>query len=338
MQNSELLKFQTFFQNKIYNDLIPLEQKRKVWKNKIEAQKKQSKRLSLIYPLIVLVVSVFTYFIFDVDITALVGVTLFFALIGTFLPSETKLLPSEGLQSDFKQIVIDRTISYIDNRFYYHPEEHITLGEVKRSCLFLQECTTLNNHSGQSSSINLVKGGDLIFSAIGDNQIRLSEISGYGLSEGSDGIKPERKVFQGLFLVSKGTFSLKGVTQVFPKKSFYYEINIAADRGEPIQMDEPNFNQHFVVYGTDLIETHYILSILEMQEIIDFAQQTGVWPAFSFIANEIFVAMRVGENFLEPKVDHSLLEFETIRDYFLDLNFVLDIAKSLDKKLISLQS
>ena len=46
-------------------------------------------------------------------------------------------------------------------------------------------------------------------------------------------------------------------------------------RGELIRLEDPEFESHFVVYGSDQIEARYILSTSLMARITDFKEKTG---------------------------------------------------------------
>ncbi|MHC5091781.1 MAG: DUF3137 domain-containing protein [Planctomycetota bacterium] len=86
-------------------------------------------------------------------------------------------------------------------------------------------------------------------------------------------------------------------------------------RPDLIQLEDPQFEREFVVYGTDQIEARYILSTSLMRRILDFKQK---------------VAVPMKKNMFEPKYFSSLSDFSPILDYYNDLAFAAGIVDDLN--------
>ena len=97
-----------------------------------------------------------------------------------------------------------------------------------------------------------------------------------------------------------------------------------------VELEDPEFESHFVVYGSDQIEARYILSTSLMARITDFKNKTGKKIFLSFIGSMVFVAVSYSRNLFEPKLFTTLLDFEPIRRYYEDLQLIIGIVDDLN--------
>ena len=101
-------------------------------------------------------------------------------------------------------------------------------------------------------------------------------------------------------------------------------------RPDLIQLEDPEFEKEFVVYGKDQIEARYILSLSLMQRILDFKRKTGQKIFLSFIDSKVFIGVWSDHVLFEPKILSTLLDFDLIREYFDDLQLAIGIVDDLN--------
>ena len=94
--------------------------------------------------------------------------------------------------------------------------------------------------------------------------------------------------------------------------------------------NDPEFEKLFVVYGTDQIESRYILSPALMQRIVEFKTKRQKPIYLSFVGSSIFVALSETRPLFEPKIFSSILDFKTVCGYFEDLRVAVEIVEDLN--------
>jgi hypothetical protein len=85
-----------------------------------------------------------------------------------------------------------------------------------------------------------------------------------------------------------------------------------------------------VVYGTDQIESRYILSTSLMRRILEYKRKTGKALHLSFANSNIYVAITTGRDMFEPRLFRSLVGAETLREYLDDLQMILGIVEDMN--------
>jgi hypothetical protein len=101
-------------------------------------------------------------------------------------------------------------------------------------------------------------------------------------------------------------------------------------RGELIKLEDPEFESHFVVYGTDQIQARYILSMSLMERIVEFRKKTGRKIYLSFVGSKVFAAVSYTKSLFEPRLFRTLLDFDPICEYFRDLQLAIGIVDDLN--------
>lgn len=97
-----------------------------------------------------------------------------------------------------------------------------------------------------------------------------------------------------------------------------------------IALEDPRFEKEFVVYGQDPIEARYILSPNLMERILQFRQKTGRRIFLSFVDSKLYLAVWFDRSLFEPKLFRSLLDFQTIQEYFGDVQLAVGIVEDLN--------
>lgn len=104
---------------------------------------------------------------------------------------------------------------------------------------------------------------------------------------------------------------------------------MSKERGQLIQLEDPEFNQLFVVYGHDQVEARYILSTSLMARLVDFRKKASREVYVSFIDDLIYVAIQYEEDLFEPRLFKSMLNFGPIQKYFENLQLMIGIVEDL---------
>jgi hypothetical protein len=309
MKSLEELK--EFYQTDLVNDLRQLEQRRKgVMRNAIMtvsfvgilAVGGAGAMVSQGAPPMV--------FLFALIASVVIG-TLAFKFIG------------KGYKREFKHRIIGKIVQFLDPQLSYQPDGLIDKYTFKASKLF-------KHH------IDRYKGEDLVCGRVGKTEIMFSELHAEYKS-GSGKNQSWHTIFKGLFFIADFNKHFRGQTVVLPdtaEKLFgglgkmLQEWNVS--RADLIKLEDPEFEQEFVVYADDQVEARYILSTSLMQRILDFKRKTGNKIYLSFTGSRVYVAVPMTKNMFEPKYFSNMDKFDPIFDYYCDLAFAVGIVDDLN--------
>ena len=314
MKTLEALK--EFYQTELIKDLQQLEQKRK-----------QIVQNSMIATGVVFVLGLIVAGILMSQ--GAPPVVLIFVLIGCIIVGAIIFsIISRGYKAEFKQQIISKIINFLEPGLGYQPQAMIDQHTFKASNLF-------NHH------IDRYRGEDRVDGVVGKTQISFSEIHAEYKTTTTDSKGRTQTqwhtIFKGLFFIADFNKHFHGQTVVLPdtaEKVFgsfgkmLQSWNVA--RADLIQLEDPEFEREFVVYGSDQIEARYILSTSLMQRILDFKKKTGTKIYLSFIGAKVTVALSMTKNLFEPKYMSSITDFQSILDYARDLSLAVGIVDDLN--------
>lgn len=225
---------------------------------------------------------------------------------------------------DFKERIISPLIQAIDPHLSYTPYLFLPRHLFERSGLF--------NHS-----IDRYSGNDCVRGSVQNIPLEFSDVHAEYQTRDSKGRTQWHTLFRGLFLVAEFNKNFKSKTVVLPdlaEKTFgdliggwLQSMNLSRDK--VIQLDDPEFEKRFVVYGNDPIEARYILSHSMMERILDFQKKIS-YPLFiSFVQNHIHVAINTGKDLFEPSIFTSLLEYKQAMEYVNTLHYTIGLIEEL---------
>ncbi|MBN1795157.1 MAG: DUF3137 domain-containing protein [Sedimentisphaerales bacterium] len=232
-------------------------------------------------------------------------------------------LITRGYRSDFKMLVIERLVKFVDEDLNYDASGKIKKSEFNASKIF-------------HTKPNVYKGDDLVYGKVGDTQVKFSEVDAK-YESGSGKNKSVKQIFKGLFFIGDFNKHFAGQTFVLPDTSekflgkigqAFQEWNIS--RPDLVKLEDPEFEREFVVYSTDQVEARYILSTSLMKRIVDFKNKTGKKVNLSFVASQVNVAVSFTKRLFEPRLFRTLLDFEPMQEYFEDLQLAVGIVEDLN--------
>ncbi|MEN8127648.1 MAG: DUF3137 domain-containing protein [Planctomycetota bacterium] len=233
----------------------------------------------------------------------------------------------KGYKREFKQRIIPKIVHFAEPNLSYHPTEKIDEYTFKGSKLF-------------TKGIDRYRGEDLVRGRVDKTDIVFSEVHAeYKTSSGTGKNRRTQwhTIFKGLFFIADFNKHFHGQTLVLPDTAeslfgSFGKMLQSWNIGRPdlIQLEDPEFEREFVVYGNDQVEARYILSTSLMQRILDFKNKTGTKIYLSFTGSKVYVAVPMTRNMFEPKYFSSVNDFTPILDYYRDLVFAVGIVDDLN--------
>ena len=314
MKTLEELK--EFYQTQLIKDLQQLEQKRKkVIQN------------SMIAAGVVLVLGLIVAGVLMSQ--GAPPVVLIFVLIGCIIVGVLAFAAiGRGYKAEFKQQIISKIIAFLEPGLSYQPQ-----GLISQTTF--RACGLFNQH------IDRYQGEDRVHGMVGKTQVDFSEIHAeYKTTTRDSKGRTQTQwhtIFKGLFFIADFNKHFNGQTVILPdtaEKVFgsfgkmLQSWNVA--RADLIQLEDPEFEREFVVYGNDQIEARYILSTSLMRRILDFKNKTGTKIYLSFTGSKVYVALPITKNLFEPKYMSNITDFQPILDYAHDLSLAVGIVDDLN--------
>jgi len=304
-----LEEFRQFYETRLSPDLHALEQDRKRLARNIAIA-----AAIILVPLVILALTLFRR-VGPAAAFPLIAALIIFAAVAYFL--------SRTFTIQFKQSVIAPIVRFVNAGLTYSPTDYIPQTLFEASKIFTTEP-------------NQYTGDDRISGKVGDTAIDFSQIKAER-ETGSGKNRSRHTIFKGLFFTADFNKRFVGQTLVLPdtaEKLFGHvgqmmqSWNIARDN--LIKLEDPEFEQLFVVYGTDQIEARYILSTSLMERIVAFRRKTGRDIYISFLHSKVAVAIPYTRQLFEPKIFTSLLDYSVICEYFDDLQLAVGIVEDLN--------
>ncbi len=230
---------------------------------------------------------------------------------------------TKAYRQEFKSRIIGRIVRFVGPELNYDATRHINRDTFMMSKIF-------------TTRPNRYKGDDLVWGRVGQTDLQFCELNAVHES-GSGKNKSRVTVFKGLFFIADFHKDFRTTTVVLPdtaEKLFgrfgqkLQAMNIF--RGKLVKLEDPEFEQHFAVYGDDQIEARYILSPSLMERIVQFKVKTGRKIHLSFVASSVFVAVSYTRSLFEPRVFRTLLNFDPMQQYFEDMQLAVGIVEDLN--------
>lgn len=256
------------------------------------------------------------------------GVLLIPLVIAIIVAAIVSPFLSRGYTQRFKNEVLSRMAQFLDPSLEYRMDGAIDQSTYMASKIFPHKP---DRYTGE----------DLVEGKIGATAVRFCELhSEYKSTHTNHKGQTETEwhtIFRGLFFQGDFNKNFSGSTVILPDsaEALFGKVgqwfqSFAFSRDQLIKMDDPEFEKLFVVYGTDQIESRYILSPALMQRIVEFKEGSNRPIHLSFAGSSVFVAMSESRNLFEPKIFSSILDFETVCGYFEDLRLAVEIVEDLN--------
>ena len=257
-----------------------------------------------------------------------VQVMVILAVVGALIAGGAWWFLTRGFVTEFKHAVVRGVVTFCDPSLRYEPESHIGQGEFMSSLIF-------------KHGIDRYRGEDYVAGKVGDTAVAFSELHAEYKTTTTDSKGNRRTqwhtIFKGLFFKADFSKHFSGTTVVLPdtaERLFgmlgkkLQEMNL--NRKDLVKLEDPEFEKLFVVYGSDQVESRYILSTSLMRRITEFKKKTNRPLYLSFVASNVYMAITTGKDMFEPRIFRTLLDFEMCREYLEDLQLALGIVDELN--------
>ncbi len=228
----------------------------------------------------------------------------------------------EKLKVAYKESVITKVIQSIDDSFRYRHSNYISESQFKTSQLF--------------RTPDRYKGEDYVMGKLDKTDFEFSEINAEYKSSDSDGKSTYHTIFQGFFMIADFHKSFQGHTVVMPDNTgegwFGRLVKGSTRKGMDLaKMENPIFEAAFDVYTTDQVEARYILSTSMLENILKLKSRFKSEVNIAFFNSCVYVAISWRkDDFLEPKLNKTLLEESTIHHFLDDIWLCLEIIEDLN--------
>ena len=227
---------------------------------------------------------------------------------------------------DFKQQILRRFIALIDPTFSYDPEFSVPESDYLESELF-------------KKAHERYRGEDCVSGRIGDTELTFSEVH-TTYTRGSGRNKQTVTVFRGLFAVADFHRNFQGSIYILPDMAESMLGTWGQDlqamnptHGQLVRLEDPEFEQYFVVYASNQISSRYILSTSMMQRITEFRKRAGVKVSMAFKQSKVYIAVHHNRDLFEPSLLKSLEDTSTLEGYMDELELFMGIVDDLNLNL-----
>ena len=140
----------------------------------------------------------------------------------------------------------------------------------------------------------------------------------------------KKHIFKGIFFQANFNKKIKGETVVIPAILDYKFLALNKERGQVIKLEDPEFNNLFVVYGSDQVEARYALSTSLMANLVKFRKKAKRNIYVSFVESKIYIAVECAEDLFEPRLFKTMFSFAPIREYFEILQLMIGVVEELN--------
>jgi hypothetical protein len=214
----------------------------------------------------------------------------------------------------FKREIVEPVVRGYSRALQYEPDGGFGLAEIAASGLFPKPVP------------KRVTCEDLVRGRLGATDVRFCEVDVIGEAETGRGQRSERQLFAGLFLIADFHKHHRGAVHVLPRERS--PIRRLVDRicgrsrkswGDEVLMEDPDFNQHFVVRSHDQVEARYVLSVSLIDRIRAFRDRTGQPLMLGFVDGTLYLAVWTGRNLFEPRVFRTVEDREIYRRFWEDM-------------------
>lgn len=245
-------------------------------------------------------------------------ISLVFAFVGIYQVSRNR-----GFYYDFKNLVIDRIIQFIDASFVYKAHKKIPVNRFVESYLF-QHMPTKKYDGDDYVRGTLENGIKVEFSEV---VARYRPMKG----EASKKDKTPKILFKGLFFIAEMDRKFESVTMIVPAGRNLERAHFAKQLPvKKVTVDHPKFNQTFSLFSDSSEDRNRFITPELLTELAQFKENTGHDIQVSFVGRRVFVGISYEEDLFEPNIYKSLMDFSVIQDYFATLAEALSIIERIN--------
>jgi hypothetical protein len=211
-------------------------------------------------------------------------------------------------------------VKFVDYSLEYFPNRYIDERDFIRSHIFTVAHDTY-------------LGDDYVSGKVGQTSIEFSEVySAFNCGRGGTYVS-----FKGLFFLADFNKCFIGRTVVLPDKAEkrFGRLGRKFQKkqrrwGQRVDLENPAFERHFVVYSDDQVIARYILSVNLMDRIVKFVELAKRKIYLSFIDSKVYIAIPYRQNRFAPELFDNLLDFNLLKGYFEEIQLLVGVVDDLN--------
>lgn len=209
----------------------------------------------------------------------------------------------------------------------YEPQQHVGIDLIKQSSLVPRDAY-------------VDKGEDLFSGRMGLTDFQFSKVKLVVDIEDSDS-KSKMRVFKGICFIADFHKEFEGLTILHShnavsrgkagkalRKLAYKIPQISLGADKEITLENPAFNEAFVMRSSDETEARYLLPANMMERLVDFRYRHQGRVDVSFFGSYICLLLGSGKNYFEAPL-HREADGEHLRQIYDDLAFLFGIIEQL---------
>lgn len=225
----------------------------------------------------------------------------------------------------FKIGVIGKLVNHVEPGMTYEPERGIPKSVYEESGLFRADPDRYESE-------------DLIHGMIGDTKLMLSEVHAEEkhTSTNSDGHTSTRweTIFKGIFLLADFHKEFRSPVSVMPdvaERHFgWFGKKLQKLGGNLQKMENSEFEQMFVVRGTDAVETRYFLTPAMQERLVKLRKRLGSELRIVFRDSHVWLAIPNTENWFEGDIKRPTGDRNQMAKLLGQLRSCFEIVEELD--------
>ena len=223
----------------------------------------------------------------------------------------------------FKSNVVNEIVRMINPEWRYKPYSNISESDYQKSNLF-------------PAHYDRYRGDDKVEGKIEKTDFQFSELHSEYKTRTTDGNGNTQEkwvtIFKGIFIHADFNKDIQGRTLVLPDTAeklfgrFGRKLQAMSNRGELVKMEDTEFEKLFVVYGSDQIESRYVLTPTIMKTMVDIKRKYKKNVYFSFVGSRVYVAISFSKDLFEPRLLRSGVRFEDMEqmnEYFRIIHTII---------------
>lgn len=248
-------------------------------------------------------------------------------VIGAFISFSTASGQYNRYKQAFKNNIVPKIIECINPNWEYSSTGCISQAEYFQSRIFNQRCDRF-------------KGDDLITGIIDKTDFRMSELHTQykTVTVDNKGRRSEQwhTIFKGLFVHADFNKEIASETFVLPDTAerifgkWGQKLQGFDHRGQLVKLENPEFENYFVVYSGNQTEARYILTPRMMEAMVNIRKQFDTEMSLSFVGTRVYFALPFSQDLFEPRLFSSGVRFADIEQMYYQFNAISVIINEMN--------
>jgi hypothetical protein len=251
------------------------------------------------------------------------------AVVGIIVGAVGFFTHQSKYKKEFKTKVVPALLDGLNPGMSYHPKGYIDKVRFKASGIFQH---SIDRYSGEDHIKGTIDKTDVEFSEL-HAQYKTTTTDSKGRTRTS-----YHTFFKGLYMIADFHKEFNGRTLVLPDNAeklfggvfgkWFQKMNFSRD--DLIYMEDPEFEKEFVVYGTDQIESRYILSTHMLRDILELKRKCNCPIFLSFNNSVVHLAIYWSKDLLEPSFGKEITQSSEVKKFYDELGACFQIVEDLN--------